>query len=404
MKDLFKRREIYLLLVSNVMASIGIGVAMIAVPWFLVNEEGGSKVYGILAFLCNMVLFLVAPFLGVFIDRISRKRMLLVLRGITIVGLVLLYYLATLEFSQIWILISYFGVGSFFYALNIPTRNAFVQEIFPKNHYHWVNSVLEIETQAAAMASGGAAAILLEYVGLSQILLVNLGGMVVSTLAIMGIAYSPKFLKGKLVSTMIEDFRQGCGYLLDRPMYSLFLLASFVPQVCVIVGNYLVPVFLVDVLQARALALATYEIVFGIGAVLSGVLVPYMIARWDYLTSIFVCMGAFTFAILMQAVFPALATIIWTSLLLGYTNGAIRIARNSLMMKLTETHMAGRIMSVIPSIMLGGRAVFTGVATIIVVYAGVIYALWFLVLVLTVAFGLAFLSANRIEVNKLQWV
>ena len=72
-------KPLFLLIISNAAASIGTGVAMIAIPWMLVSQNNGAATFGILATIVNIGLFFGTPFIGPLIDKNSRKTLILLL-------------------------------------------------------------------------------------------------------------------------------------------------------------------------------------------------------------------------------------------------------------------------------------------------------------------------------------
>ncbi|WP_326998697.1 MFS transporter [Cohnella kolymensis] len=152
---MLKDRRMAFLMIANVLSSIGSGVTMIGVPWMLVNRSGGDEIYGYATLAATIVLFLLSPQIGIYIDRISRKKMLLgsELAGgtITLVFAIWGLYAGRLE---TWQLIAVYFSGSLYYSIHFPTQFAFTQEIFSKEQYKTLNSVLEVQNQSTSMIAG----------------------------------------------------------------------------------------------------------------------------------------------------------------------------------------------------------------------------------------------------------
>ncbi len=77
MKELLRDFRIRRLLLANITGSIGAGVTIFAVPWLLVQQPGGTATYGTVTLVTTVALFLFMPYYGVWVDRHSRKTMLL---------------------------------------------------------------------------------------------------------------------------------------------------------------------------------------------------------------------------------------------------------------------------------------------------------------------------------------
>src|SRR5438477_6082163 len=77
MKDLLRDTRVQRLLIANTLGSIGSGVTIFAVPWLLVKQAGGNEAYRWVTIGTTVVLFLVMPYYGAWVDHHSRKTALL---------------------------------------------------------------------------------------------------------------------------------------------------------------------------------------------------------------------------------------------------------------------------------------------------------------------------------------
>ena len=66
-----------LLLISNALASIGTGIAMIAVPWYLASLPDGILLFSKSALYVNIFLFVLMPLVGPIVDNNSRKKLMI---------------------------------------------------------------------------------------------------------------------------------------------------------------------------------------------------------------------------------------------------------------------------------------------------------------------------------------
>src|SRR5690348_18060300 len=77
MKTLLRDTRVRRLLLANATSSVGSGVTLVAVPWLLVHRANGDQLYGWATLGTTMALFLFMPYYGAWLDRHSRKVMLL---------------------------------------------------------------------------------------------------------------------------------------------------------------------------------------------------------------------------------------------------------------------------------------------------------------------------------------
>ena len=77
MRTLLRDTRVQRLLVANTLGSIGSGVTIFAVPWLLVHLPEGNAAYRWATIGTTLVLFLLMPYYGAWVDRHSRKTALL---------------------------------------------------------------------------------------------------------------------------------------------------------------------------------------------------------------------------------------------------------------------------------------------------------------------------------------
>lgn len=65
-------------MVANILSSIGSGITMIAIPWLLIQGTNGDKVLGYTTMAVTFIFLVTAPYLGLLIDTVSRKKLLLI--------------------------------------------------------------------------------------------------------------------------------------------------------------------------------------------------------------------------------------------------------------------------------------------------------------------------------------
>lgn len=374
-------RNLILLLGSNFLASVGIGVAMIAIPWLLATRSDGGVLFGVLMTASNVALAVVTPFIGVIIDRISRKHFMIALRFVFLVGLGVVYFLHGSGGGETIALIIYYLLGASFYVVNIPLRTAFVQELYFERDYARVNSILEIENQAAAVAIGAIAIIAMETFGLGPILILNAIALALAILMLEAITYTRHIASG-IRAGAIEELIEGFAIMKRRPALSLILLAATLPYVVVILYSYLHPVALGALDGASGADYATVEILFAIGAMAAGwalVVLPVSIQRLP--NAITWCVGLFALVAMMQALLPVKLAFFAIGALFGALSSISRILRQTLLMRSMAPTDIGRVGAFLQSWIMILRAITLAVATGLIAKVSVSSALWFAALI-----------------------
>ncbi len=386
MSHLVKDQRLYKLLVANIFSSIGSGITMIAIPWLLVNRQGGDQLYGYAALLMTLFLFFVSPYVGVIIDRVSRKKMLLISEVFGFVGV---SFFAFWGFSsgsyETWHLIGIYVSSSIYFTFHYPTQFAFNQEVFDRSQYRTLNSVMEIQGQTASMVAGGLASILIEGIDLGLLLLLDASTYIVAFILISTIPYRSTITTNKSKVTIWSNMVEGFLYLKEKPVLILFFICSLMPFIGVMVGNYLWPVYIAKTLQADATTMGLADMMYAIGAVMAGILIPLMINKWGAYQTVKVTAIIFTVGVLTAAWIPVIFLFLLVKISLGFGNAGTRVARNTIMMEMVPNHLIGRVNSFFTVVGLGFRVSMIGLFTQTVKYTNASVSLSIMGFVLAIA-------------------
>jgi MFS family permease len=119
-----------------------------------VHRNGGDQIYGYATIATTIALFLFMPHYGSWIDRHSRKKMLLVGE---LFGLIATVSMAAVAFLSghvaTWQLIVSYFCGMMYYTLHNPAKYAFLQQIIDPRHFQSLTGLMEVQGQAASMIS-----------------------------------------------------------------------------------------------------------------------------------------------------------------------------------------------------------------------------------------------------------
>ena len=396
MKDLLRDFRIRRLLLANITGSIGSGVTIFAVPWLLVHQPGGNATYGTVTLVTTVALFLFMPYYGVWVDRHSRKTMLL---GSELFGLLATGALAAVGAAtgryELWQLAAIYFCGMLYYTLHFPAKFAFLQQVFDKSHYQSLMGLMEVQGQTAMMIAGGLGAVLVEHVSLTTILLFDASTYLFSFLIQSTLPYQSTHLETAAASPVSawQAIGEGWRWLRDRPRLTVFFTASMMPFIAVMVGNYLFPIYIAQTLHAGAWVFGAGEIVFAAGAVLAGFSLPGFIAEHSARNTVPATIAVFAAGAAVLVLFPATVPYMFASLLLGFGNAGRRVARSAAMLHLIDNKVMGRVGSFFHAYDRVLRTVLTS-AVIAIVAAGGARPAFALLLVLVLV-GLAAVFRSR---------
>ena len=199
-----RHRGFRLLWFATLLSSTARWADMVVVGWLTLELTESSLMVGIVAG-SKMAGYIAAPFMGVFADRMDRRLLLIIAAGVNLAVAALMLLLFALGWLVLWHVIVLALVSSLTWALDNPTRQAFVPDLVNR------------EDLTNAIALNALAVEITVVIGPA------LGGILIPTLGMAGayalIALIYLFDVGVLV--LLKDARHGSGRVHEPPLQSL---------------------------------------------------------------------------------------------------------------------------------------------------------------------------------------
>ncbi|MEK5482078.1 MFS transporter [Viridibacillus sp. FSL R5-0888] len=394
MRDLYNDSRFRLIIFANIASSIGSGITMIAIPWMLVTSENGNTVFGYISICMTIINFLITPFIGNLVDKMNRKKILLISEFVCFLLLTLFTLIGFIGLTyEVWHYTIIYMIGSLYYTIFFPTMFALNQEIFNKDQYNALNGTMEVQSQLSSMIAGALASVLLLKWDLHYILLLDVLSYAAAIYFYMKLPYMGKPID-KTEKTDKKRVSEGLRYMMIRPTMFLFLLFSIMPFIGVMVTNYLFPVYLRDVLKASASAYGIESMIYAIGAIIAGMFIPVLARKIGNEKTIILSVITYTIAISL-IVLVNLPLYLSLMFFIAVGNSGARVARNSFLMDQIPNEIIGRVDSLFRSIGLLFRIVLLALFTQMISSDLIIYCFIILSGLLIVASGFVILSWKK---------
>ncbi|MGD6873772.1 MFS transporter [Sutcliffiella horikoshii] len=363
MNSLYKDSRFQYIILANVASAIGSGITMIAIPWLLVTSDNGNEVFGYVAICMTIINFILTPYLGYLIDKISRKRMLVSSKVVSLLVLALFSGIGFLGMDyELWHYIVIYMIGSLYYTIFYPTMFALNQELFSKDQFKVLNGTMEAQGQLSSMVAGAIASVLLLKWDLHYILFLDVCTYAIAIYFFVKIPYVRKRAGGGVSEGSKRSAFAAIDFMKREPAMFLFLLASTLPFIGVMLTNYLFPVYLADVLKVEGDIYGIQGMVYGLGAVLAGIFVPVAARKFGDEKLVAATMVLFTVAISVMVYLPV-GAYLFMMLLIALGNGGARVARNAFMMDRIPNEIIGRVDGMLRAVGLLLRIVLLGMFT-----------------------------------------
>jgi len=342
--NLWQDPKARLILIANFLLVVGSGITWIAVPWLLIHQPSGDVVYGLSNSALTLLIFLLLPFLGRAIDRNSRKKVLIVyyLFGIS-TNLLVIAMILLQGHVETWHLVMSISMGSLGISVYYPVQFAFNQEVLARELYSALSGAIEVQWQGGAMIAGGLASFLINRVPLTWILLLDTCTFAAALVVLSFVPYRRNPNLDANVGSAWELMFEGLAYLRIRPRLSLVLFGSYMPFLGVMIGGFLVPVFIKNTLQAGPEVYGFAEVFYSSGAVVAGLTIPRLSDKNGVLPTLLLTVGCYTVAVVANPLHPGVGVLLASLALQGLGNAGSRVARSTMVLETIPNELMGRV-------------------------------------------------------------
>lgn len=385
------RVPLFALLAANGVSMVGNVLAMIAVPWFVLQTTGSASLTGLTATFTALPAIIAAFFGGTLVDRMGYKRMSVisdVMSGLTVALIPLLYHLLGGRFA-FWQLLALVFLGALLDAPGGTARLSLLPDVarLAGMRLERVNSAAQAIQRGSNLLGAPLAGFLIALMGPDNVLWVNAASFAVSALMVAALVpaqAAPEQAEAKQ-SKYLEDLKEGLRFIWrDRLIFavvSTVMITNFLdaPLFAVIMPVYVSRAF------GSAVNLGLIIAGFGAGAMLGTIIfgaIGHRLPRRMTFALSFIIVGLQFFFL---ALLPPIGFIIAAFALLGLASGPLNPIIMTVVQERVPAEMRGRVFGTMTAgaylavplgMLLAGYMVeWRGVGTTLLIQAGIYLAI-----------------------------
>ena len=359
MRSILQKRSLRFVFAANVISMLGSGMNSAAVAWTILQRTHSEMALGKFAALQTIPAMLMLPFMGVIIDREDRRRLVMMLdlaRAAVILVVTVLAFLGRVQVWQLYLMNTLVAAGFWMFW---PTITALIQELTPKGAFVQSNTLLLAGVQGGWLIAGALVGFVYEHIGLGGVLLIDVSTYVVSFLCYFAVRQGrhvvPRAVELRhdleaaetAVGRFLREMREGLVFLRGHPSV-VFLGSSWALFLGAMMTGVVVTAPLSDrVFHAGATGYGWLNGGWGVGAFLSALYAPALIARVGARRTIALAMLLLTFTMALSPFSPWLAIAVLLYGLMGSARGVSGVAMNTSLMKQVPPHFMGRVQNTI---------------------------------------------------------
>src|SRR5207237_545755 len=355
MRSILQKKSLRFVFAANVISMIGSGMNAAAVAWYILQATHSEIALGTFAVVQTIPALLLLPFTGVIIDREDRRRLVMMLDAVRAIIILAVSLLAFAGKAKIWELYAMNMLVAAGFWMFWPTITALIQELTPGDEFVHANTFLLAGVQGGWLIAGSIVGFVYNRIGLGGVLLIDVSTYVVSFLCYFAVRKGrhvvprPSELRAEIVAAetafgrFLREMHEGIQFVRgNRPLillgisWALFLGAMLTAVV--------VTAPLSDqVFHRGAVGYGWLNAGWGVGAFLSALYAPQMIAQVSARRSIAISMGALAICMSLAPLSPVLAIAVAVYGIMGSARGVSGIAINTSLMELVPPHFIGRV-------------------------------------------------------------
>ena len=254
----------------------GSGMTSFALTIWIYQKTESPTALAISTFFATFPMLIFGPVSGALADRFSRKILLITsdaIAGLGTLTLLGIYQAGKLEIWHIYIAVSIAGIAD---SIQVPALMGSVTLMVPKKHYSRASGLQELAGTASSIFAPVAAAGMLVFAELPQILWIDLGtfALAILTLSITHIPQPAETEIGKAASgNLFQDVLYGFKFILARPSLRGLQATWMSANLFATTGNVLIAALVLSRTNGNQVVLSGVEAILSAGAVIGGIVI-----------------------------------------------------------------------------------------------------------------------------------
>jgi len=357
-RSILQKRSLRYVFAANLVSMLGSGMNAAAVAWFVLKATHSEMALGTLAVFQTLPAMLMLPFTGVIIDREDRRRLVMMLdaaRAIIILVVSVLAFRGTVRVWELYLMNTLVAAGFWMFW---PTITALIRELTPGEEFVHANTFLLAGVQGGWLIAGSIVGFVYEHIGLGGVLLIDFSTYVVSFLCYFAVRKGrhviprPAEIRSDIIAAESQvgrfrrEMKEGIEFLRQHRSV-VFLGMSWALFLGAMTTGIVVTAPLSDhVFHAGATGYGWLNAGWGVGAFLSALYAPRVIAEVGSRRSIALSMGLLAISAMLAPYSIVLAVAVAIYGAMGSARGVSGVAMNTSLMEQVPDHFMGRVQNI----------------------------------------------------------
>ncbi|HEX7333560.1 MAG TPA: MFS transporter [Pyrinomonadaceae bacterium] len=287
---------------------------------------------------------IVAPLAGVVIDACNKRLVMIISDLLRMVFMLLIWWKPTTE--MIFVMAALHSIATVFH---LPAKSALLPAVVEESDLPGANGIDQSASSLTMVAGPILGAELLILLGLKATLILDSLSFLASALLMIPVKSRPVIRERVELSlaTTLQNVKAGWNYIAAHRLVLRLIVMVFVSMLCAGMWMPLAPSFIKDQLSASSRLIGWQIGIFGLGAILGGLLAPVLVRRFG--KGIIVFLGLLTegLTITVYALVSHIGISMLLMFVLGIVVSIVVVSFYSLLQTVVEEPFLGRVFSIV---------------------------------------------------------
>jgi predicted MFS family arabinose efflux permease len=330
--------------VSSLLSTLGSQVSRLGLILYVFDTRGEIISLALLIVVDTLPGAVMAPLAGAFVDGLN-KRVVMVISDLSRM-ILMLVILVHPSLGVIYLMTALHSVATVFFQ---PARSAALPLIVKQEDLTRANGLEQSAANLSLIAGPVLGAILLRQFGLTATLLFDAASFLMSALMVARVTMRQVERKQIDLSAAgaVNEIKGGGRYLLQHPLALHLTFSLFVALSCTSLWIPLAPFFIRDQLGVSEQLMGWQAGLFGLGAVIGGLIAPRLVDRFGTGVTLFVAflgeaLNMMLYSVVSRVGYSMLVIFVW-----GIILSIIVVPFYSILQKIVEEQFLGRVFAFI---------------------------------------------------------
>jgi MFS family permease len=360
MHNLFRAllsKNFRLFFIGQGISLIGTWMQQTAMSWLVYRLTKSSLLLGTTAFFGQIPNLFISPFIGVFLDRFNKHKILITTQSLALLQALILSILTLTNKIEVWhiVLLSLFlGIIN---SIDAPSRQSFVVEMVDRKED--LGNAIALNSflfNSARLIGPTISGITVALIGEGMCFLIN----AISYLAVIFALFLMKLKPRKFESSsnnLFNDFKEGINYSFNFIVIRYVLIFIAISSIVSSFYNVLMPIFASNIYHGGPQTLGFLMSAVGSGAIIGAI---YLAGRKSVIgieNIIVYSLGSAGIGLILFSLSKNLVFAIFILIIVGTSFMLNSVCSNTLVQTVIDDHIRGRVMSLYVMFFMGSMPI-----------------------------------------------